>query len=270
MITTRGAFTGSMTLLLAISTVVSFVALGCKEDKPTAPDEKNTGKPGYGLISDSCNLLWGVECDSGTSLDKGYFVINHNDSWKIPYWVAYYLSDSNLVGNTERIDEYRPDPELPEEHRADNSDYSGSGYDRGHMAPAASFRRNREAMSLTFLLSNMCPQTSLLNRGRWRLLEDAVRDSVLSWGQAWIFTGVIFMDDDSNWIEPLKHIGDSVAVPTHCFKAVLLMTDDSLFLPLAYLMPNTSDSIPGKVEDCCIEIEKLEVLTGWTFFGETP
>ncbi len=227
---------------------------------PNGPDTTS-------IISDGSNLYWGIVSDSGTLLDKEYFFINHTDDWKISYWVGYFLSDSNLQGDTERTDDFRPDPDLLPGSRAELEDYRGSGYDRGHNAPAAAFKRSEAAMSATFLLSNMSPQTSSLNRGRWKVLEAEVRDSVVSIGNAWIFTGNIFMNPDSQLVDPAEFIGPgSVAVPTHCFKAILTMSDDSSFSAFAFLMPNQSGSLPGTTADYMMSVDRLEEITGYDFF----
>lgn len=83
--------------------------------------------PAYGIIRDSLNLLYGIASARGTILDKEYFVINHNNDWKIPYWVAYYLSSFNLQGNQSRTNDFRPDPQLPVGSRAELEDYRHSG-----------------------------------------------------------------------------------------------------------------------------------------------
>ncbi|MCK4819717.1 hypothetical protein KA005_28380, partial [bacterium] len=62
--------------------------------------------PAYETISDTLNLVYGIVSAHGTILNKKYFVINHNDDWKIPYWVAYYLSLSNLQGDATRMDDF--------------------------------------------------------------------------------------------------------------------------------------------------------------------
>ena len=223
--------------------------------------------PVYEVMRDNLHLLYGIASDKGTMLDKEYFIINHNDQWKIPYWVAYYLSVSNLQGNTPRTDDFRPDPQLPQGKRAELEDYRGSGFDRGHNAPAAAFKRSREAMSTTFLLSNMSPQTPKLNRNIWRILEEQVRSMVDDKGEAWVITGNICMDADSSRTQPTEYIGtDSVAVPTHCFKAVLLRDEHGTYHMYAFLLPNQREYIPGKPADYLVTVDRLEYITGYDFF----
>lgn len=225
--------------------------------------------PVYEIMKDSLHLLYGIASNKGTILDKEYFVINHNDDWKIPYWVAYYLSLSNLQGNTGRTNDFRPDPQLATGLRSELEDYRHSGYDRGHNAPAAAFKRSREAMSATFLLSNMSPQTPKLNRNIWRILEEQVRNMVQEKGEGWIITGNICMDADSNRTQPTEYIGtDSVAVPTYCFKAVLLMDEHRGYYMYAFLLPNQRETIPGTPGDYLITVDRLEEITGYDFFPE--
>lgn len=220
-------------------------------------------------ISDSLNLLWGMTSRKGTLLDKRYFVINHDDSLKIPYWVAYHLSVVDLQGTAEREEDFRPDPQLPLGSRSELADYSHSGYDRGHNAPAADFKRSLEAMSETFLLSNMSPQTPELNRRIWSTLEGQVRDLVRIDGEAWIVTGNIFMSTDSQCVNPTEFIGENrVAVPTHCFKVVLSKRADGTFMMYAFLIPNQREHISGTPADYILTVDRVETITKYDFFPD--
>lgn len=226
--------------------------------------------PAYETISDTLNLLYGITSARGTILNKGYFVINHNDDWKIPYWVGYYLSSSNLQGNTIRTNDFRPDPQLTIGYRSELKDYRNSGYDRGHNAPAAAFKRSRDAMSTTFLLSNMSPQTPKLNRYIWKKLEEQVRNLVLEEGEAWLVTGNVFLNSDSQFICPREFIGPgnerNVAVPTHCFKVILSTDENGNFSMYAFIFPNQRDNIRGTPADYLITVDRLEEITGYDFF----
>lgn len=219
------------------------------------------------IISDASNLFWGYSGPVNLLLDKDFFVINYHGGWKIARWVAYYLSAANLNGETGRTDDFRLDPEIPCGSRAKLSDYRRSGYDRGHMAPAASFKRSHEAMSTTFLLSNIAPQTPKLNRRIWRILETDIRDVVRLFGKAWIFTGNIFMSVDSHFNSPWDSIGDNkVAIPSHCFKAILTSDESGNFRAYAFLIPNNRAQVPGDPEDYLLTVDRLKEITGYNFF----
>lgn len=247
---------------LLIFVVLFIFLLSCKpssKPKLIVTDEN--------IISDSLNLYYGIKSRLGTILDKKYFKINHNDTWKIPYWVAYYLTSSDLKGNTKRTNDFRPDVELPTGFRAELIDYEKSGYDRGHMAPAADFKRSKDAMSTTFLLSNMAPQTPQLNRNIWEELESEVRELVNKLGKAWIVTGNLFLSSDSHFISPEKYIGPGkVAVPSHCFKVILGCNPEGMFFMYAFMMPNQTNAIVGKPIDYTLKVDRLEKITGYDFF----
>ena len=217
------------------------------------------------------HLRFGDPGGTGTVLSKSHFVISHRNDWKIPQWVAYHLSRENLQGTAQRTDDFRPDPELPVGQRAELSDYRNSGFDRGHMAEAASFKRSQTAMSETFLLSNMAPQKSALNRRIWADLEDQVRSLARSHGRIWVFTGNIFQDAQGAPTEPVKRIGGNrVAVPTHCYKVILCEHSDGTHEVFAFILPNQAAPINGGPQKFLQTVDRVEKLTGLDFFAVLP
>ncbi len=243
-------------LLILLS--ASFFVLHCNHAKKSLSTE---------IIKDSLNLFYGIAGKPGTILDKKYFIINHNDTWKIPYWVAYKLDTFDLKGDFSRQGQFKPDPALPIGSRAELIDYEKSGYDRGHMAPAAVFKRSKEAMTTTFLLSNMSPQTPELNRKIWQNLEEEVRKRVQLDGKAWIVTGNIFLSPDSHFVMPSEFIGlNKVAVPTHCFKAILACKQESIFTMYAFMLPNQKEFISQQPVNYMLTVDRLEQITGYDFF----
>lgn len=243
-------------LLILLS--VSFFIFHCSHAKKSLSTE---------IIKDSLNLFYGIAGKRGTILDKKYFIINHNDTWKIPCWVAYYLTSHDLQGTTKRQGGFYPDPELPLGLRAELADYIHSGYDRGHIAPAADFKRSKDAMTTTFLLSNMSPQTPELNRKIWQKLEEQVREHVNANGKAWIVTGNLFLSNDSHFIAPSEFIGlNKVAIPTHCFKVILLCNRHDIFSMYAFMLPNQKDTIKGMPANYILRVDRLEQITGYDFF----
>lgn len=102
------------------------------------------------------------------------FTISYNNFYKTPNWVAWELTRQETSGNEERKNKFLPDPDLPEP-RVEHSDYTHSGYDRGHMAPAADMKWSEKAMQESFYMSNICPQNQKLNRDDWGDLEEECR-----------------------------------------------------------------------------------------------
>lgn len=92
---------------------------------------------------------------------KGY-IVSYNADWKIPNWVAYELTDTEVAGEEPRAKKFVPDPMVPKYESATTDDYKNSGWDRGHMAPAADMKWHPQAMKESFYLSNVCPQNITL------------------------------------------------------------------------------------------------------------
>ena len=150
---------------------------------------------------------------------KPQYVVSYDSATRDPNWVAWEL-DSSWIGSTARTDDYRQDDTLPASFpQAANSDYSYSGYDRGHMCDAKDRSDNTTDMSSTFYLSNMVPQAPNNNRGPWLRLEDYARTLATSGEHLFIYAGPIF---DSS---PATLGADQVAVPIATWKVVVVLDD---------------------------------------------
>jgi endonuclease G, mitochondrial len=175
-------------------------------------------------------------------------------------WVAYLITDEQLRTSVERTDDFRTDP-LVTTGSAILDDYSGSGFDRGHLAPAAAMAWSPEVMSESFYLSNMSPQDPSFNRGIWRVLEDEVRGFAQLHGEVFVVTGPVLRDR-------LPTIGPSgVSIPEHYFKVVLDYREPGLE-GIAFVLANAAAD--GPIEAFAVSIDSLESLTGIDFFPVLP
>ena len=232
--------------------------------------------------------LLSISCPSEDSLllPKTFFTICYHTKWRIARWVAYFLTAPDLEGDVDRTEDFREDEAITNEaDRSRRSDYVGSGYHRGHMAPADAFDRSERAMSTTFLLSNMAPQTPSLNSGKWRSLESRVRKVITAHRGVWIVTGNLFAEADRSQGIPNRTfesivpadcarndtkcwIGNGrVAVPTHSFKAILVARDSGKFGAYGFIMPNQRTRLPGEVKDYQVSVDEVERLTGINVFS---
>jgi hypothetical protein len=98
------------------------------------------------------------------------YTVSYNPDWLIPNWVAYELTGDEVSGEQERSDHFAPDP-LVEGDPVVTKDYSNSGYDRGHMAPAGDMKWSEQAMRESFYMTNICPQNHNNNAGDWKDLQ---------------------------------------------------------------------------------------------------
>lgn len=192
------------------------------------------------------------------------YTVSFNDEWLMPNWVAWELTPERVDGKVKRSDIFTPDPHLPEKLRVEHRDYSRSGYDRGHMAPAGDMKWDELAMQESFYMSNMCPQAPNLNKGDWKELEEACR----KWTQqhrtsVYIACGPIVEQGKRH-----KRIGQSykVTVPDAFFKVVMKLGKRPS--AVGFIFPNDDCNAP--LADYAIPVDSVEKITGIDFFPQLP
>ena len=194
-------------------------------------------------------------------LKKHGFTISYNNYLKCPNWVAWELTRGELQGEIPRESTFRPDPELPEP-RVKHSDYSHSGYDRGHMAPAADMKWSEKAMQESFFTSNICPQNRNLNRGDWNDLEELCRAWGQKYGRVYIVCGPVFK---SKVTKRLKK--GNVSIPDQFFKVVLIYNRKDP-KAMGFLFNNKSGS--NDLDKYMVSVDYIEGITGLDFFHKIP
>src|SRR6185295_12642580 len=108
-------------------------------------------------------------------LQKPEYAVSYNRDKGEPNWVSWHLSD-DWTGALGRVDTFRPDPKLPAEwNRVNQFDYTGSGFDRGHMTPSADRLASLPINQATFLMDNIIPQAPDNNQQTWNNMEQALR-----------------------------------------------------------------------------------------------
>lgn len=181
---------------------------------------------------------------------KQAYLTVYNPECKVAYYSAQMLTKQKLNGPHQRRNDFKEDRQIPEEYRAKLSDYRGSGFDRGHLAPAANFTYSKEAMSTSFLMSNMVPQHHNANAGVWAEAEERSREWAHKEGVVFVISGPIFEQT------PIRRIGDGVCVPSHTFK---IIQGQSGVLE-SYVVPNTREASKKPLfayEASVDDIEKL-------------
>jgi endonuclease G, mitochondrial len=149
---------------------------------------------------------------------------------KIPAWVAYSTRRELAIGCELRHARFIPDLSIPPRYRAGPRDYARSGYDMGHMAPAADMAWDPKVQMESFIMTNIAPQTPNLNRGAWKHLETHVRAWSLEGRHLTIYMGGI-------WNRKSSVIGRGVTVPDEFFKIVV---DSDTKEHLGFIMPNAA------------------------------
>jgi endonuclease G len=202
------------------------------------------------------NLPQKITNDNQIIEHEGY-TLSYNETCEQANWVRYVIKQSDISCDTaERKTYFKKDP-LVKTGSASHSDYSKSGYDRGHLKAAADESCDQDGMDETFYTSNISPQYPSMNRGIWKTLEMYTREQAYLNDSVIVITGGIL--DDS-----LNRIGKSdVCVPTNFFKVLYIFREGKKRTE-SYLIPNTSTKIP--LENYKVRLEFIEEKSNLKFY----
>ena len=219
-----------------------------------------------GLLYTACgytgsgNLELPAAAEGRSVVSHSGYTFQYNESTEQADWVAYELTLDELNGTVERTNNFKPDPNVST-GTATDEDYYKSGYDRGHLAPAADMTWSEQAMTESFYYSNMSPQYASFNRGIWRQLEGRTRKWAAAFDRLLIVSGPLFLGN-STVIGPNK-----VSIPSHYFK-VLLVFNDSVKEGVAFILPNKKGE--ADLFSYAVTIDSVEQATGIDFYAALP
>jgi endonuclease G, mitochondrial len=244
------------------------------------PDPDPTDPPADGPGADvSKHTALGLPSAASTSKANDYlavktqYVLSYNASRKTPNWVSWELNDDYL-GSADRQDNYRSDSSLPSGMaQATPGDYSGSGWDRGHMCPSADRTASTTANGQTFLLTNMVPQATNNNGGPWAKLESYSRSLAQNGSQLYVVAGGVFASSPAR-------IGNGVAVPTDTWKVVVVLSGSargpaavtSATRVIAVRIPNRDSAVSASDtwQRYRVSVDAIEAATGLDLLADLP
>lgn len=189
------------------------------------------------------------------------YVLAYDEAHEQARWVAYILNGEELDRPwNDRKDNFRADPEVPS-GSAEPTDYYRSGYDRGHLVPAADRAFDAAAQDETFFMSNISPQAAQFNQGIWRELEETVREWAQKYDQLYIVSGPVLTE------APKRTIGqrNKVSVPSRFFKVILDLEGPEQ-KGIGFLLPNQVSFDP--LYEYAVPIDSVEQYTQIDFFSE--
>jgi endonuclease G, mitochondrial len=191
------------------------------------------------------------------------YTLAYNEYNEEADWVVYELTASEVHSQRKRTDNFKQDPDV-KTGSATSLDYLHSGYDRGHLAPAADMKWSDQAMKESFYMSNMTPQEPDFNRGIWENLEEQVRNWAVSDQEIFVITGPVFYKPSSE----RNYIGaNKVAVPDAFFK-IILDEKPHDFKVIAFMIPNDGSYL--SLWNFTTSISTVEKKTGLDFFPQLP
>lgn len=200
------------------------------------------------------------ESSTGDIIQHSYFFISYSEEHEQAEWVAYTLTRENLEKPwNDRKDNFKPDPKV-KTGTATPDDYRGSGYDRGHLVPAADMAFDENAMAETFYMSNITPQSRNFNQGIWRELEELTRNWAKQAKKLYVVTGPILSE------APKGEIGENrVSVPAAYFKVLLDISEPEL-KGIGFLLPNEVNFEP--LYKFAVSIDEVEDKIGLNLFPD--
>ncbi len=252
------------------------------DDDDDSSDDGSSSDDDTGSSEDDDNLLLGNPSDAVAStasannylMDKEYYVIGYSNEKLTPIWVSWHL-DSDDLGSAARQNDFRADDDLPSSwYAVTSSEFSGSGFDRGHMCPSADRKSTVDANSSTFLMTNMIPQSPNNNRVTWVALENYARDLVDEGKELYIISGPDGQGGTgSNGYETT--VGEGVVVPAYVWKIIVVLDDGdddlnritSSTRVIAVYMPNDQDVNDYSWYDYRVSVDYIESQTGFDFLS---
>lgn len=234
---------------------------------PTSqPDSPNQAREVYLALGNPSNA--GPADPNNYLLVNNYMVISYSRDRAIPNWVAWRVTRADM-GKTGREDSFRPDDRLPKGWpRVTPSDYTGSGYDRGHVCPNADRNGSPDSMASTFVMTNMTPQTGDLNRGPWQKLEAYLRTLVTRGSDVYIYAGV--------YGEKGK-LKKKVTIPTNNWKIAIVVPAGSFPSAvnentriIAVDMPNVKGILYADWQTYRTTVRQIEQNTGYNLLSNLP
>jgi endonuclease G, mitochondrial len=261
-------------VLLLIAGLVSYLFLSQRQHAPVGSDGRNSPNLVLGNPSDATpdaanrdNLL----------MVKPYYVLSYNESKGTPNWVSWTVTESDL-GDAPRKDEFDEDLTLPADiFHVNSRDYSGSGFDRGHMCPHSDRAANIDMSYATFVMTNIIPQAPNVNRKAWAEMEDYCRELVRHHDRLYIVAGPVVQGGQGGVGSKgeRKTIGEGrVVVPSACWKLVVdvpdqgdatQITSDARVLTVE--MPNDNDAVDETWAQYRTTPARVESETGLHFFS---
>jgi endonuclease G len=241
----------------------------------------NGGSPSASIHLTMGNPSGAVKNTTATTnylLEKSQYVLSYHRDRGIANWISWYLA-SNTMGSVARQDNFRPDDTLPAGwYRVTNTDYTGSGFDRGHLCPSGDRTATVTDNSATFFMTNMMPQAADNNQGAWEKLESYCRTLAAQGNELYIIAGSYGVGGTG--INGLKNTiaNGKVTVPNRTWKVVVVLPNGNDDINrvntntriIAIDMPNTQGIRNNSWGTYRVSVDFIESKTGYNILSALP
>lgn len=250
---------------------------GCKETEVAVKRKNNIVLHEQLTLGNPSNATPDVANSNNYLMIKPQYALSYSRNTGIPNWVSWRVS-KDWLGTAPRQDDFRSDEGLPDEwNKVNPSDYTGSGFDRGHNCPSADRTRNIEDNSATFLMTNMIPQAPDNNRNTWANLEDYTRSLAENGQEVYVIMGNYGVGGSgtNGFAESID--GGKVKVPKQIWKIIVVLPegdDDANRVTIATRViavdtpnQNNLDSDWGQYRTT---VDAIEKATGYDLLSAVP
>jgi endonuclease G len=265
--------------IFAIAALVIALAVGCIT-LLNRPKEPTGTQPFLPPVVGNVHLTMGIPSKATRDAQNANdyliddnqrpYALSYNNSKRIPNWVSWQLNKSWL-GTVPRSNDFRADTTLPKGwYQVKSSDYNGSGYDRGHMAPSADRGKDIATNSATFLMTNIVPQTPDNNRDVWESLESESRRLANLGKELYIIAGGL---GEKGTLGAAK-----ISIPASTWKVIVILDKTGLTATnvtdktrvIAVDIPNIQGIKEKTWRDFRVSVDQLEAKTGYNFLTNVP
>jgi endonuclease G, mitochondrial len=237
-------------------------------NQTSSPTENNVPQQIHLALGNPSNATANPANVNNYLLSNKYYAVSYNRQKAVANWVSWRLVKDSF-GDASRQNDFRPNQNLPSGWtQITPNDYTGSGFDRGHLCPSADRSSSIEGNSSTFLMTNISPQTHDLNTGPWEKLETYSRSLAKRNSTLYIITGQYGEDGK---------VRNKITIPTNFWKIVVVLpnnVDVSAISKdtriIAVDMPNVSGIGEQNWRDFKTTVRQIEQKTGYNFLSNVP